>query len=76
MQTSRVFAFLEISLPFNDFPHKKKPNFFPYLNAHAEWEWQGGHDEEDGDEGEEESAAAGALGVSWEGEIRERESMF
>ncbi len=41
-------------------------HFFPYLNAHAEWEWQGGHDEEDGDEGEEERAAAGALGVSWE----------
>ena len=28
MQTSRVFAFLEISLPFNDFPHTKLPTSF------------------------------------------------
>ena len=34
-----------------------------HLDAHAEREWECGDDEEDRDEGEQQGAAAGALGV-------------
>ena len=37
---------------------------FLYLDAHAEWEGEGGDDEKDGDEGEQQGAAPRALRVS------------
>ncbi len=43
-----------------------RPNqlFSAYLDAHAEWEGEGGDDEKDGDEGEQQGAAPRALRVS------------
>jgi hypothetical protein len=43
-----------------------------YLDAHAEWEGEGGDDEKDGDEGEQQGAAPRALRVS----CKKRKQMY